>query len=396
MSRRLHLRSRALLRRLHRWLGLGTALFLIVAGLTGAVIAWEHELDSALAPHMYRAAWTGEPRSPLALADALEEADPRVVVTYLPLGHEPGHALQIWVQPRPGTSDAQAIDYTTAAVHPQTGAVQQRRRWGSLSLRPLDLVPMIYKLHYTLHLPVMGSVDTGVWLMGVVAVVWCLDSLVALIIAFPSRRAWRRSLAFRWRRGGTALLFDLHRSGGVWIWLLVGTMALTAVSMNLGPQVVEPLVSLVSPVPENPFRARPHASRSAAPRLDRRAIVTRARAVAEREGWGAPPGGLFYSPTQRLYAVGFFAPGDGHGDLSLGNPWVHLDADTGEILLVEVPGEGSAGEVFLQLQFPVHSGRIAGTAGRVVVSVLGLLVAGLATTGVWLWARREVGRRADR
>jgi uncharacterized iron-regulated membrane protein len=27
---------------LHRWLGIGTALFLFVAGLTGAVIAWDH------------------------------------------------------------------------------------------------------------------------------------------------------------------------------------------------------------------------------------------------------------------------------------------------------------------------------------------------------------------
>ena len=29
----------------HRWLGLTVALFLIVAGATGAVISWDHEID---------------------------------------------------------------------------------------------------------------------------------------------------------------------------------------------------------------------------------------------------------------------------------------------------------------------------------------------------------------
>ena len=32
----------------HRWMGLTVALFLIVAGLTGAVISWDHEIDEWL------------------------------------------------------------------------------------------------------------------------------------------------------------------------------------------------------------------------------------------------------------------------------------------------------------------------------------------------------------
>lgn len=32
----------------HRWLGLTVALFLIVAGATGAVISWDHEIDEWL------------------------------------------------------------------------------------------------------------------------------------------------------------------------------------------------------------------------------------------------------------------------------------------------------------------------------------------------------------
>ncbi len=61
---------RSWLVRLHRWFGLAIALFLFVAGLTGAVIAWDHELDAALNPVVLRrevlractvSAGTGEP-----------------------------------------------------------------------------------------------------------------------------------------------------------------------------------------------------------------------------------------------------------------------------------------------------------------------------------------------
>jgi len=38
---------------LHRWVGLTMALFLVVAGLTGAVISWDHELDEWLNDHLF-------------------------------------------------------------------------------------------------------------------------------------------------------------------------------------------------------------------------------------------------------------------------------------------------------------------------------------------------------
>ncbi|CAB3780701.1 hypothetical protein LMG28138_01100 [Pararobbsia alpina] len=91
---------RPLLVRLHRWLGVATALFLFVSGLTGAIIAWDHELDAALNPSFFHARTTGPALSSLELARLVEAADPRIEVTYLPLGVEAGHALQMMVQPR--------------------------------------------------------------------------------------------------------------------------------------------------------------------------------------------------------------------------------------------------------------------------------------------------------
>ena len=48
------MRTRSIFVLLHRWFGLTMAGFLFVAGLTGAVISWDHELDEWLNPDLAR------------------------------------------------------------------------------------------------------------------------------------------------------------------------------------------------------------------------------------------------------------------------------------------------------------------------------------------------------
>lgn len=43
----------------------------------------------------------------------------------------------------------------------------------------------------------------------------------------------------------------------------------------------------------------------------------------------------------------------------------------------------------MQAQFPVHSGRILGLPGRILISVMGLVVAMLSVTGVVIWLRKR-------
>jgi uncharacterized iron-regulated membrane protein len=121
--------------------------------------------------------------------------------------------------------------------------------------------------------------------------------------------------------------------------------------------------------------------------------VSLAREEAALRHWSDPPGAVFYSPEYGVYGVGFFAPGHDHGDGGLGNPWLYLGAEDGRLVSAEVPGQGSAGDVFMQAQFPLHSGRILGVAGRVLVSLMGLVVAVLSATGVLIWAKKRRVRR---
>ncbi|SAL65226.1 PepSY-associated TM helix domain-containing protein [Caballeronia peredens] len=388
---------RPILVRLHRWLGVATALFLLVSGLTGAIIAWDHEIDALLNPSFFHARTDGPALPPLELARRVEAADPRVEVTYLPLGVEPGHTAQLMVMPRidPGTKAPYDVAYNQIAVDPATGQVQAQRMWGAISLARIDLMPFLYKLHYTLHLPIVGGFDVGTWLIGIVGIMWLFDSGIALVLSFPSVKAWRKSFAFRVKRGGYALTFDLHRSGGVWIWGLLLVMALTSISMNLADPVMRPVVSLFSKLTPS-FTENAELVRAGAPGqppATREQILNAAARDARRENLTGPMGALYYAPMFQAYGVGFFEPGREHGDVGLGNAWLYYNGRTGALAGSSIPGRGSAGDIFMQAQFPLHSGRIAGIAGRILVSAVGVAVAVLSATGLIIWLRKRAARR---
>jgi len=79
-------------------------------------------------------------------------------------------------------------------------------------------------------------------------------------------------------------------------------------------------------------------------------------------------------------------------DGGLGNNTLYFDGADGAALGALEPGKGSAGDIFLQAQFPLHSGRIIGIPGRVIVSISGLLVATLSVTGVVIWMNKRRAR----
>lgn len=385
--------GRRILTPLHRWAGLFLAVFLFISGLTGAIISWDHELDEWLNPQLYERQSQGEPLASLALADRLEAADPRILVTWLPLFIEPDQNLGLAVTGRtnPVTGKAFDLGFNQIALDPVTGEARGSRMWGEISLSRENFVPFMYKLHYSMHIPDAFDIELGILFMGILAIVWTIDCFIALWISFPNIQAWRKSFAFRWQQGGYKLNFDLHRSGGVWLWGLLLILAVTAVSMNLKREVMRPVVAVFSTLTPDPFALRtpnPH-DEPIEPGIGRHEIMQLANAEAQKRNWRAPPGGLFYEPEYGIYGVTFHEPGEDHANFGLGNPWLYFDGQDGSYLGDRIPGSGSAGDIFLDAQFPLHSGRILGLLGRIMISILGLLVAILSVTGVVIWQRKR-------
>jgi len=388
--------SRQILTLLHRWAGLFLAVFLFISGLTGAIISWDHELDEWLNPHLFERTSQGESLSPLKLVDRLEASDPRLLVTSLPLEPEPGYNLTLGVHARvdPATNELFDVDFNQIALDPASGEIRGTRMWGEISLSRENLLPFLYKLHYSMHIPDVFDIELGILFMGIVALVWTIDCFIALWISFPSLKSWAKSFTFRWRQGSYKAIFDLHRSGGVWIWGCLLILAVSSLSMNLYVEVMRPLISMVSTLHPDPFAQRtpnPH-DEPIIPVIQRRQIIELASQEAQRRNWTTPIGSMFYEPDYGIYGVTFHEPGEDHVDFGLGNPWLYFDGQDGSYLGDRIPGSGSAGDIFLEAQFPLHSGRILGLPGRVMVSILGLLVAVLSITGVVIWQRKRWAR----
>lgn len=378
---------------IHRWAGLTTALFLLISGLTGAVISWDHELDEWLNAELFEVQGTGTALSYLDLAARIEANDPRARVSFMPLQTEPGHSLQFGVQPRlnPETGKLHKLGYNQVFLDPTTGREMGRRDWGAVALDREHLMPFLYKLHYTMHIPDFAGINRwGIWFMGGIAILWLLDCFVALAISFPDRDRWKKSFAIR-LGSRYQFNFDLHRAGGLWVWGLLLILAMSAVYLNLNRELFRPAVAAVTTLTPSPFdlrRQRP-LNLPLEPEVGYATIVTQAQQEAMRKGWPEPVGGATYNARYGIYGVRFFQPGNDHGSGGFGVKQLYYDGLDGTFLGERAPGTGTAGDIFLQIQFPLHSGRIAGIPGRVLVSALGLMVTTLSVTGVVIWFRRR-------
>ena len=68
---------------------------------------------------------------------------------------------------------------------------------------------------------------------------------------------------------------------------------------------------------------------------------------------------------------------------------VDIDIASGKIVQVKDPAHGTAGDVFMQWQWPLHSGMAFGWTGRILVFITGLLCPLLFVTGVIRWLQKR-------
>ncbi len=403
---------------LHRWAGLFIAVFLTVSGISGAIISWDHEIDEWLNPHLFNAKATGENKSPEELVAAVNASDERATVVLYPLRFEKGHNALMIVGPKvdPSTGELHKLSYNQVYVDPVSGEVAGRRFWGKISLSREDIIPFLYKLHYSMHIPSFAGLDRlGYWFMGIIAIVWTIDSFVGFLLTLPRtrtsalsvhsavpQRGWFKRWKPAWRikrgAGRFRLNVDLHRAFGLWLWILLVIVAFSSISLNLGDIVVRPMLSKISTLTPDPFDDKSVPLRAAnliPAKIGWQEALDAAAAEGKRRGWEDTPASIFYGRLYGLYSVRFLP--EGAEASRWGIPTLlFVSGATGSIVGGRVPWEGTNADVFMQLQFPLHSGRIAGLPGRILISALGIIVAGLSITGIVIWASKRMARSSAR
>jgi len=388
--------------KLHRWAGLATALFIVLAGLTGAALAFMDELEALTAPELFVVQPPpGAPAflDPLLLRERVQQRYPNARVDHLSFP-QPGKSLLFHLFPRtdPATGKALPLQVDQAYVNPYTGAILGDRRWGQLfydgRLHRENLMPFVWRLHEALALPH----PFGKIFLGLVSLIWTLDSFIGLLLTFPRRQPFLKKWQVAWQikrgAGTTRLNFDMHRAGALWLWLMLLFFAWTSVMLNLREVIYQPVMSLA--LEFEPDRPPGLKQPRTTPRLDWQQAHLSARSalagLALQRGFTIRgEDSLWYRPVLGAYMYRAYTSLDLRDDRGASDVWI--DGDTGALLKARFEAVGASGDVFSAWLKVLHTGRIGGIAYRSLVILLGLTIGVLSVTGVLIWYFKRQPRR---
>lgn len=360
--------------RLHRWVALSVGWLLAAVALMGALLVVAGPLDRQLHPALFHAgsgAASGAASGAVPAAGvALEPLRQRLRAEFgadaaltFRLPREAGATLAVGVR---GPWDG------TVYLDPQDGHEQGRRGEAD------GLRNTLFKLHSSL-----GLKDTGKAALAWIALLYLFLLLTGLVLWWP--RHWPPVLSLELRKGLMRGLFDLHRTGGAVLGLLVSVSVASGAYMAWRPlgEAVS-AVAGVKPVKPPKLPKLPRDADPAAPGLD--TLLAQARAALP----GAPVTLVLLPARQdRPVRVRLALPDDPHPN-GLSSVW--LDPRDGQVLAVQRWNTLDPGARAVTWVYPLHSGELGGPLLETLVAFNGLALGMLGVTGIWLWWKRR--RRA--
>ncbi|WP_457797446.1 PepSY-associated TM helix domain-containing protein [Methylocystis sp. S23] len=243
------------------------------------------------------------------------------------------------------------------------------------------LVPILMTFHWTLLLGVNNA-----YVVGALGIVLFFSVLLGLYLWWPPNGNWRLGLKVKWGASSERVVYDLHKSLGVYCAVFLLITLFTGVAMIFKP-ATRSVANLFSPV-----RAEPDFGKST-PGSGRSPIgAGEAAAIANtifpdgRLHWI-----LFPNTPKAVYVVGKQSDGEPNQTKTYRN--VGVDQYTGQVLSVQDRSRFSGGETFLEWLFPIHSGEAFGGLGRPIALLIGLSPLILYATGVTRWLQKRRTRR---
>ncbi|GAC1325725.1 MAG: PepSY domain-containing protein [Collimonas sp.] len=356
--------------KLHRYSGLLLSLFLVMAGLSGAALAFNDDIDAWLNPQFYHLASTGGKQPIDALAARVEHDYPHARLAFFAMEQDANAPLQAKLRSRKPNGE---LPVDTVFIDPVTATVVGERNTKAVSLAPQNLMPFLFRLHRYLLLDKPGAIISGS-----LGLLWVATLLIGFALAWPKHRSgWRKALSVKPGAGSFRLMYDLHRTVGLVAGILLVITAFTGAVMNL-PDVARPLVSSLSALTPPPKGS----SAEGKPQINWQQALTAAQATMPL----ATPARIARDEKHGIYQVRLRKPDDIQDG---GSVRVFIDAADGHVLRSLDPLNGSAGDTFMGVQYGLHTGQIMGLPGKILVAFLGLLPLLFMITGIAIWLQKR-------
>ena len=364
----MNVRQRTIWLVFHRWVGVAAGIVIAVLGITGSLLVFESEIDEVLNPALLRVTPSDSIKSFDDIVKAAIDAYPGTAAAYFERQSDrPHEGFRVVVRDSARTETQVFVDpYTLKVLGERSG---------------LDGLALVRRIHADLLLGPVGENLVGVLSIG--CVVFFIGGVV---LWWPVAGGFRRALAVTWGAATPRLLRELHNVVG----------APLAIFMVVASLTVPPIVwKFTSPAGGPPAGAGPAKDLSGAGSAQdssgagsapKRPISwQRAAEIAAEQVPGQYVGFALLSLGPRpIYMVRLWA--QGHAATVTDMTVVFIEPFSGRFLQKQSPATVTMQSV-LQADFAanIHSGAVAGMAGRIVMFIAGLAFPVLFVTGLWMW-----------
>jgi uncharacterized iron-regulated membrane protein len=355
---------RVLLRKLHLYLSLASALFIIVLGLTGCILAFETELDHLFHSRLYYV--TPRPQA-LSLADIdrlVAEAYPGVHISSYTLARSPELSYQV------------NTDKGTVFIDEYSGKILGLVTEPDFATAALNFV---HSVHIRLT-PTISSSSVGKVIVKWVAVIILFLLLSGVYLWWPAKR-----LGVKKSASGFRFWFDLHNTVGMLSLIFLIVLTVTGILIGFDDQATPVFYSMTGSQPNliysrQTFKSEPPPA-GAVPIYADQALTIARDALP-----GAVP--IIFNVPGPLdaYVIKASFPED---LTSGGRSEVVIDQYTGRVLAVESSRAAPAGSGIVTTNRAIHTGDIFGPPSKTVLSLASLMMVAQAVTGAMMWWRRR-------
>ncbi|MEH2072181.1 MAG: PepSY-associated TM helix domain-containing protein [Nostoc sp.] len=357
---------------LHRYLGLVAALVLIIVGLTGSLLVFQHEIDEFLVSQEF-----GQviPKGDLLPIESVLETvktayakQPDFKISSINTLPDPHLPYSFWLQ-APNDKSLQVF------VNPYTGKVMGSRNWDE------TIIGWTYKLHYQLLAGEIGTI-----IVGIVAFMLLILGITGIVL-WPGWRKLISGFKIKWNAHPKRVNFDIHKVSGIVAAVFLTFIAFTGFCWNFY-NFARPAIhaATFTPIIKDPV-SKPIPGKSA---LTLNKILQKADAALP--GAATTYISLPQKPEE-VYTVGKKQPQE---TAEYGYSRVYLDQYTGKVLQLQNGLKPTRAEAVLNSFSPLHYGTFWGLSTRILYVFVGLSPLILSITGFVMWWYRYKGKNRQR
>ncbi len=347
---------------LHQYIGLVVGLLLIIVGLTGSLLVFQHEIDQFLVQRQCGQVIPQQQRvsieSVLNTVKTAYSDRPDLKLNSIDI-HPENNVYKV----RFFASDDKR---TEVFVNSYTGKILGDRIWDN------SLIGVTFKLHFAL---LAGR--TGEIIVGIAALLLLILSITGIILW----SGWRKLISgfkIRWRSHPKRVNFDIHKVAGIVTAIFLAFTAFTGFCWNFS-EVAEPAIYAITLTPN---AAKPVSVPIAGTPLGITQIIQTADAAlpgAETTfiNLGKKPENAIAVYKKRPQELNEY-----------GDSVVYLDRYSGKILKLQDGLNLSLADKVLNSFSPLHYGTFWGLPTRILYIFVGLAPLILFVTGYALWRYR--------